>query len=276
MTPDKREVILNEIAHWRQSRLLPEQYCDFLENLYRDDDEAQPSSRQLLSLSSLSQGNWKTWFLSFGIISFFFFIAFYFSLFAWPLQIGITLLLAVTFYTVSGYYRNRHGLFSVIMAGVGSFVLLGLGSWILVLQGWSSGLALLVLIASCGLIWLLAGTVLQIGILLYCGFAGFVLVYAFIFDYLHPEYSWTWLQVVWLPISFILFWLCWLIHQRSAMVAKVLFALSITLWFMPEADYFLLRQQPVQGMELAILLKIVLALGILFGLRKKWVVWISS
>ncbi|MBU5674586.1 hypothetical protein [Paenibacillus brevis] len=276
MNPDKRDVILREIAHWRRSRLLPEQYCDFLENLYRDHDESPAAARPMLSLSSFSQGSWKAWLLSFGIISFFFFISFYFSLFAWPLQIGITLLVPAICYVISGFYRERRDLFSLVMAGAGSFILLGLGSWILLLQGWSSGLAFMTLIAGCGLVWLSAGTVLKIGILMYCGFAAFILVYAFMFDYLHPEYSWIWLQVVWLPISIIVFWVVWLVHQRSVMVSRVLFALSVTLWFMPEADYFLLRQQPVQGMELILLLKIVLALGILFGLRKKWVVWISS
>lgn len=33
----KRAIVLHEIEYWRQSRLLPEPYCDFLSNLYRED-----------------------------------------------------------------------------------------------------------------------------------------------------------------------------------------------------------------------------------------------
>ncbi|GJM72405.1 hypothetical protein HMSSN036_46210 [Paenibacillus macerans] len=76
LNQDKKAIILNEIEHWRRSRLLPEQYCDFLQNLYSDEPEGD--SRSFFSLGQIQQGSWKLWSLSFGIISFFFFIVFYF------------------------------------------------------------------------------------------------------------------------------------------------------------------------------------------------------
>ncbi|RCX22786.1 hypothetical protein DFP94_101370 [Fontibacillus phaseoli] len=274
MERDKREIILREIGQWRRSRLLPEHYCDFLENLYRD-EKAEPP-RSLFSLGSLQQGSWKVWLLSFGLISFFFFIVFYFSFFPWPLQMGTALLVTSSCYAASGYYRHKRPTFSLVMAGAGSLLLLGMGSWIINLQGWTGDAATILLIAGCGTIWLLSGVFLQFGILDYCGFACVILLYAFFFGRLHPQASWGMLQLLWLPLSLGLFWLTWLSHHRLKRLARVCFAASLTLWFMPEADALLLRQQSAQGMELLILLKIIAAFALLFLLRKKWVVWLSS
>ncbi|WP_252508902.1 hypothetical protein [Paenibacillus peoriae] len=42
----KRAILLHEIEHWRRSRLLPEQYCDFLSNLYREDEDPSQSQNR--------------------------------------------------------------------------------------------------------------------------------------------------------------------------------------------------------------------------------------
>ncbi|MBA9085193.1 hypothetical protein FHR92_001657 [Fontibacillus solani] len=274
MDRDKREVILAEINHWRKGRLLPEQYCDFLENLYHD--EEIKSSRSIFSLGLIQQGNLKSWFLGFGIISFFFFIVFYFSLFPWPLQITITLLLSALGYLFSAIHRHRHELLSLALAGAGSLILLGLGSLMIALQGWEGETATSILISVCGIVWFTVGVFMRFNILLYCGLAFGMLLYAFFFGWIHPESLWGMLQLLWLPLSIIFFWLTWLCHYRIKRLTRVMFAASLTLWFMPEMDGLLLRQQSAQGMEIIILAKIVVAFVLLYSLRKKWVVWISS
>lgn len=79
MNLEKREIIIKEIQYWRNNRLLPEQYCDFLTNLY--DDEAAAKDRNPISLKNLQQGNIKIWLFGFGIISLIFLISLYFSVF---------------------------------------------------------------------------------------------------------------------------------------------------------------------------------------------------
>lgn len=274
MDRDRRDVILTEIDHWRRGRLLPEQYCDFLENLYND--EERKSTRSFISLGSFKQGNVKLWLLSFGIISFFFFIAFYFSLFSWPLQMGITLLLTAVCYMFSGLHRQQKPLFSFSIAGIGSLLLLGLGSLMITLQGWQGMMSGTILISVCGLVWIAVGAIMDHKILLYCGLVCGILLYAFLFGRVQPETSSLLLQLLWLPLSIIFFWITWLCHHRIPRFARVMFAVSLSLWFMPEVDGFLLRQMPIKGMEIVILLKIVVAFVLLYSLRKKWVVWIST
>ncbi|WP_068784933.1 hypothetical protein [Paenibacillus phocaensis] len=276
MDQDKRKIILKEIDHWRRSRLLPEQYCDFLENLYKDQTEGS-SSRSGFTLKTLiQQGSLKLWSLSFGIISFFFFIVFYFNVFPWGLQIAVALLLSAACYALSAYYRRSKTLFSMSMAGLGSLLLLGFGSWIITIQGWPSGIGTTLLIAFCGFVWLVLGYALQLGIISYCGFACGMLLYAFLLGQMNPDASWGMLQVFWLPLAAIFFWLSWLGYHRLKAMAPVFFAVSVSLWVMPEADAFLLRDAELSAMPALILLKIIAAFVILFGLRKKWVVWITT
>lgn len=274
MNRDKKEIILNEIDTWRRSRLLPEHYCDFLENLYRDEKSA--STQRVSSTNSVSNWNKTTWMISIGIISFIFFIGFYFSSFPWPLQIAVSLLSCIGLYLVSGAYRDRNDLFSLVLAGLGSILLMGLGGWSIILQNAEQSSSWAVLILICGIVWLIAGSVLRFGILQFCGFTCGILLCAFMFRRIQPEASIWLLQLLWLPLSCLTFWLSWFSHHRIKRIARVFFALSLLLWFLPELDGVLLRDQSFEAIIFSFLLKLVTVILVLFILRKKWVVWITS
>lgn len=274
MNPERREIILKEIEYWRTSRLLPEQYCDFLENLYHE--QAEQASRRTFSLSSIQQGSLKTWILGFGIFSLIFFIGFYFSFFPWPLQMAIAFLVTSICYTFAAVLRPQRKMTSLLLAATGSVVLFGLGAWMLYLQDWLTAGGIASLIGGSGLIWWLAGYFLDLGILNYCGFVCFLLLYGVMFGRIHPDASWPMMQLFWLPLSVVMVWLCWLAHHRVKRMSPVFFAVGITVWFMPEADMLLMRQNPPHGMVFLCLLKIAAAFILLFVLRKKWIVWVSK
>lgn len=44
MDDHRRKIITNEIKYWKQNRLLPEHYCDFLLNLYTEGSSEAPST----------------------------------------------------------------------------------------------------------------------------------------------------------------------------------------------------------------------------------------
>ncbi|MNH72165.1 hypothetical protein D3C73_243220 [compost metagenome] len=274
MNPERREIILKEIDYWRTNRLLPEQYCSFLENLYHE-EEIQASKRTF-SLGAIQQGSMRTWLLGFGIISLIFFIGFYFSLFPWPLQMAIALLVTSICYTFAAVIRPKKKVGALLLASIGSVVLLGLGGWVLWLQDWLTAGGVAGLIGVCGLIWWLAGYFLDLGILNYCGFVCFILLYGVMLERIHPDASWLMMQLFWLPLSVVMVWLCWLAHHRVKQIAPVFFAVGITVWFMPEADMLLMSEHVPNGMALLCLLKIAAAFVILYFLRKKWIVWVSK
>ena len=45
MNEKRREIIVREIEYWKRSRLLPEQYCDYLLALYTEGEGGHPHSR---------------------------------------------------------------------------------------------------------------------------------------------------------------------------------------------------------------------------------------
>lgn len=273
MNRDKKDIILNEIEHWRDSRLLPEQYCDFLSNLYYEPKSVRSKP---FSLSSLKYGNSKALFLTFGIISLICFIGFYFSSFSWALQILTTAFAVGICYGYAGVYKRSLPLISLMLAGTASLVMLLFGVWIIKIHVPTEELWIPVLIAGCGMIWFLLGYVLKIGLLHYCGLGGWLLLYERFCAEYKPDFSWIQLQLVWIPFAILFICLCWLLHRRNKMLSQVYFSIGLTIWFVPELDSILLRHQSPEDIVFLCLFKVAVALAMLFFLRKKWIVWVAS
>jgi hypothetical protein len=271
---EKREIIIKEIQYWRNNKLLPEQYCDFLTNLY--DDEAAAKDNNPISLKNLQQGNIKIWLFGFGIISLIFLISLYFSVFPWPLQLATALSVLIVCYGYSAVYRDRNHVISLILAGLGSVLTLGFGLWMIALHDLDPQLWRPILIGACGLLWCILGFVLRIGLLQYCGYAFWALLYAGFFGGKRPEASILELELLWLPLCVMMVWLSWLLHHRVKGVASVFFAVGVSLWIMPELDALLLRQDYPQWISFMLILKIAVGLALLFLFRKKWITWVAT
>jgi hypothetical protein len=89
---EKRNLIVKEIESWRRSKLLPEQYCDFLQNLYLEDLEDRPRGVTGAVVKKIGQASGKQWFLASGIFALICFVVLHFSVFPLLLQIAIALL----------------------------------------------------------------------------------------------------------------------------------------------------------------------------------------
>ncbi|MEK5398745.1 hypothetical protein [Paenibacillus sp. FSL K6-2859] len=274
MNLEKREIIIKEIQYWRNNRLLPEQYCDFLTNLY--DDEAAAKDKNPISLKNLQQGNIKIWLFGFGIISLIFLISLYFSVFPWPLQLATALSVLIICYGYSAVYKNRNHVISLILAGLGSVLSLGFGLWLIALHDLDPQFWRPILIGACGLVWCILGFVLRIGLLQYCGYAFWALLYAGFFGGRRPDASMLELEFLWLPLCVMMVWLSWLLHHRVKGAANVFFAVGVSLWVMPELDALLLRQNFPQWISFMLIFKIAVGLALLFLFRKKWITWVAT
>ena len=97
MDEHRKKIIMSEINYWKQSRMLPEHYCDYLLNLYSEgnSDDKTTEKRKLLPSSLMSM------FL-FIMLSLSLFL-FYFTELSLTLQIVIAIIFGISS-LISGIY----------------------------------------------------------------------------------------------------------------------------------------------------------------------------
>ncbi|TQR19518.1 hypothetical protein [Psychrobacillus vulpis] len=59
MSLHRKQIILNEIAFWKKSKLLPEHYCDFLTALYAQGESSEIEEKDNSSKAVLAKEKWN-------------------------------------------------------------------------------------------------------------------------------------------------------------------------------------------------------------------------
>ncbi|MCD9024474.1 hypothetical protein [Cohnella silvisoli] len=271
---EKRNLIVKEIESWRRSKLLPEQYCDFLQNLYLDDLNERPQGVMGTVLKKIGQASGKQWLLSFGSFTLICFVVLYFSAFPLALQIGLTAVVTAAFVLVGGRLREKNPLRGLLSASAGMAFLLGTGFGILQLNGWANGSGPLWLLGLCAVVFVGSGIGLRFALIHWFGWMAIVVLYALILSRHVPNPSLLEVQVFWIPAALLFCWLSWFLHVRFKSAGAVLFATATILWFMPEI-YSALYVVHTDWIQVEILIKIVVAGVGMFRLRKQWMEWVA-
>ena len=270
---EKRKFIVNEIEAWRRSKLLPEHYCDFLQNLYLDDLADRPKGAVETAVRSIKQASRKRWALVFGVFSLICLITFHFSGFPLPLQIALVGLVTTGFVALGGMWRESQPVKALLAVCGGMLFLFGAGAAMLSLHGWEDGTGPIVLLGICAALCIVCGLLLRLAVVHWLGWLSLIALYANLLIGHIPEPSWLQTQVFWLPAALLLFWLTWFTHVRFKSVGAVLFGAGLIVWFMPELHGVLGNVQP-GWVQAGFLGKTVcIALG-LFKLRKQWTEWV--
>jgi hypothetical protein len=96
---ERKKIIIDEIKYWKESRLLPEQYCNFLLSLYTEGEET--------GTEKVEKGNSAVSFLpllitTFGLAIFgLTFLVIYFTDFSPVLQIGLVIIFSALMFLVA-------------------------------------------------------------------------------------------------------------------------------------------------------------------------------
>ncbi|WP_331701032.1 hypothetical protein [Paenibacillus sp. IITD108] len=277
MNQERRQIIVNEIINWRKSKLLPDQYCDFLLNLYADDEETtsiqQQQSAVGKAVATIQKATGLQWFLTLGTFTFISILVFYFSRFPTTLQISVVVLGTIALLWMGARIRKRSESSGIACIGIAMLVLLGGGLYILNLHEWEDMLWKILLLSACALLWIICGIKMNIPMLHLSGWLASLLVYGWMLYTYTTEPKWFEIQLYWLPIAVIFGWTSWFIHRWSKPVAAVLFVICALVWFMPEV-YSLLAFEGTAIIQLQILFKIALGGAVLFLMRKRWMVWV--
>mgnify|MGYP001243332833 CR=1 FL=1 len=272
MDPEKRNLIVREIEHWRRSRLLPEQYCDFLLNLYLE----RPAGKRVLGVPvrAIADSHWKMWMIAFGLLAIASFFILHFNSFPIYLQIGIAAAFVLGCYVLGFWKREKLPSVSYGLIGSGSALLIGLGVYLLKKYGLDDPSLLIAYVAFCSFVWLSVGVVARMGLFHFCGWLGLVLVYASLLAGYAGPFDPVATQISWLPFCVAFGWLGWLSHRRSKRAGSVFLAMCAVLWVMPELfGYFVLADDAL--LTFMLMVKIMLAGAILFAFRKTWIGWVA-
>ncbi|RXZ77148.1 hypothetical protein EBB07_33265 [Paenibacillaceae bacterium] len=272
METERRAIIVKEIEHWRRSKLLPDQYCDFLLNLYLDElTDRQPSS--VAGKAALAVGNAKgrQWLLAAGFVSLICFIVLYFNFFHYALQIGIVAIATLGLLIKGRRLRRSHEAGGLVYIGAGMLLMLSGGIYLLQLhdlQQWGAAF-----LSFCALFWITYGIADRIPLLHFGGWAAAMMVYAILLSRTAEHPQWYEVQLYWVPLSFVFAWCTWFVQRWSKPASAVLLAAALVLWFMPEIYNAVLIEEPA-WLQLQLILKIATGGLLLFTLRKRWIAWV--
>ncbi|RIX54138.1 hypothetical protein D3P08_07810 [Paenibacillus nanensis] len=281
MNHERRQMIVKEIEYWRRSRLLPDQYCDFLLNLYADPDDPSyakksdaPTHAVGKAIAAVQNATGKQWLLTFGTFTLISFVVLYFSRFHPALQIGVVAGSAAALLWIGKRIRERNEAIGLSATGLGMLILLGGGLHLLELHqltdwGWKAAL-----IAFSALFWIVYGILARIPILHLCGWFTGLLMYGWLLSRFTSDPAWYEVQLYWLPLAILFGWSSWFFHRWTKPVSAILFLTCAVAWFMPEL-YSIVILKETSWLQLQLLTKIAFGGALLFSMRKQWMVWVA-
>ncbi|MGG2199335.1 MULTISPECIES: hypothetical protein [Paenibacillus] len=277
---EKKKMLIREIEHWRRSRLLPEQYCDFLLNIYLDSDAAKPDTGSGflgLSSSQIRNSNWKIWMLNLIIAAALSFSALNFNAFELPMQMGVALAVLTACYVWGGLKRAKEPMAAQILLGMASLFLLFIGVYMMKLHGIEEPVLVVGYVFITSLIWMITGLLARLALFQLCGWVSLVFCYGWLLHHQLDAINWFTLEISWVPLGILFCWLSWLIHERSRQIGLVFFLLGLIVWYMPELYGMLYAEKyGEQALQWLLLSKMCMQAAILFVWRKKWTVWVMG
>lgn len=278
----QRQIILKEIQHWKESKLLPAEYCDFLMNLYTEGDPLPPSGQQ--KPTGRSSGG-RTG--SFGgrqalritgilmLLLLFLLFVFNFTMFPVPMQIGLVLLGALFAYVMAYKKGGDNSLTRTVWLAIGA-VLVALGGFVYLnntgeIENRSSILATMALVF---LAWTISGWIGRSRMITGGGWAGVLLIFAAVLENANMgDVSYVNQHLYWLLPAFFSLFLAYLFGRGGVYVAPVFLFLGILALFGPDIRTVVYQVQTdflIQGL---IFMKLAVLVSLLIVYRsqiKKW------
>lgn len=275
MDAHKRKIIVHEIDHWRRNKVLPEQYCDFLMNLYQDpEQEYHPVKR---SVKKIGKSHWKGWFQWLSIMMTAVLLIMNFNRIPFALQGVLAIVLIFAAYGWGCVIRTRKPLQSHLWIGASFALLLLFGQY-----AWSQleGLetwTYIVFFIFCCLLWIGTGIGFKMPVFHFCGIIALVFGYSWLLHLRTEEQTaWYSIEMMWLPAAICFIWIGWFITSRSKENGVIYLLTGFMMWFVPELYMLIVRGMITEATQILVLAKLILSVLLLFIFRKKWTDWIVA
>lgn len=280
MNQDQKKLILQEIRHWRESKLLPAEYCDFLMNLYAEGESlsAEQSYPEKGSASRLSRAKNRILF-GLCVLLVCILVVFNFTWFPMPMQIGLLGIATILPYFLARRHGRTNSLARMGWLGAAALLLAADGYYFL----WGSGLtedmpSLLTVMAVVFFLWVLIGGIGRSRLIGGIGLAGLLLIYANLLEQLGDLSAVTYsvLHLYWFIPAALLVFISVLLGRNRAFLSPVFLLLGVLAMFGPEVR-MLIFSTPfdlfVQGI---VFLKLALLISLLIVFRLDLRRWMSQ
>jgi hypothetical protein len=167
MDETRKKIIIQEILYWKNSRMLPDQYCDYLLALYNEGEEVQrqdkkaarPRTRMVLPYLGIGFIIMLTLFLN------------YFTELPYEMQIGLSLFSIIVLVLASIYFSKRVWSYHIPLIGAAFLFLLATVQAAEHFAPGRIGILYLFLLCHCG-IWVYGGKRLSIAYFSVAGYLG--------------------------------------------------------------------------------------------------------
>ncbi|RTR35301.1 hypothetical protein EKG37_05335 [Robertmurraya yapensis] len=167
MDENRKKVIVTEILYWKQNKMLPEQYCDYLLALYTEGNQPVEQGKSKTKLAKYNM-------MPLLLIPVFVFLL-YFTELSFDLQMGLSSIILLSGVAFTVYFFKKGMAFQISL--VITALLLLLFSVELIVHFFPEGVFILyiVLLGNC-LLWLLAGKKFKLMYFHLSGYVGMALI----------------------------------------------------------------------------------------------------
>lgn len=176
MSNPKKQIIMNEITFWKQNKLLPEHYCDFLMTLYTEgNNEQQATGNVKKAVRNVEKR--KKW----SIASFFPIAAVLITLLLFTIQYKWVVITVVAIFAVSClagaiYFAKKNKLLATMLQLATALSLLGVTLKVCITYFAGNNEILYVLLLLNCILWLLSGMMMKIIYFTISGVLGVIVI----------------------------------------------------------------------------------------------------
>ncbi|WP_047154961.1 hypothetical protein [Aneurinibacillus tyrosinisolvens] len=283
MNEQKKKVIIGEIEYWRQSHLLPGQYCDFLLNLYTEGESAgtgngagkEQAATASEPVPAFSMPKMDVKWVSIGLgASVLLYLAFHFTDFTFTMQMILIGILTMLFYILS-FIRKRTRVSSHLFLGMAS-VLLAIGGIHYLNSQHYDVPYVIAYLAACCLVWHISGMAARKYYLSFCAILGLQGIYGWnTYVEMAGQFEWWRLESFWLPVSIVLIATGLIWKRRREQTAAVLFFTGLVSLFGAEVESLFINGAGADVLLYYLYVKIFLTGFLLLSLKNFWWPWIS-
>ena len=176
MSNPKKQIIMNEITFWKQNKLLPEHYCDFLMTLYSEgNNEQELAGNAKKAVRSVEKR--RKW----SFVSLFPFVAIIITILLFTIQfewvvIAVAAVFAVSCLIGAIYFANKNKLLATMLQLATALSVLGVTLKICTTYfAGNNEMLYMLLLLNC-ILWLLSGIIMKIVYFTLSGILGIIVI----------------------------------------------------------------------------------------------------